>query len=106
MILWQPLQGLAFIACLVLTIVCANAAGVEQAIRPNGRTDLMLTRPGTKPVHATVWLTRKVGRGELVAGVAPHVPALRLAQPISVFKALILFGYEPRPVGHVFFSCN
>jgi hypothetical protein len=58
MTLRRPLQALALFACLVLTAVCTNAAGTTQTIKPDGRTDLALTRPGMNPVRVALWLTK------------------------------------------------
>jgi len=58
MTLQRPLQALALCACLVLTAVCTNAAETTQTIKPDGRTDLTLTRPGMKSVHVALWPTK------------------------------------------------
>jgi hypothetical protein len=58
MISRQPLRTLALFAALVLTAVCASAAGTTQTIKPDGRTDLALTRPGMKPVRVALWLEK------------------------------------------------
>ena len=58
MILRGPLRALALFLSLVLAAVCVNAAGTPQAIKPDGRTDLTLIRPGTKSIRVAVWLTK------------------------------------------------
>jgi hypothetical protein len=58
MTLRRPLQAFAFFVCLVLTAACMNAAGTTQVIKPNGRTDLTLTRRGMKSVRVALCLTK------------------------------------------------
>jgi hypothetical protein len=60
MTLLRPLRALTLFACLVLPAVCTSAAGITQAIKPDGRTDLALTRSGMKSVRVALW-TAKIG---------------------------------------------
>lgn len=87
MILRRPFRALALFACLVLTAVCASAAGTTQATKPDGRTDLVLTRPGMKSVRVALWLTK-------IGNTFPYKDALLWGGDVDVLPQQVVSAVE------------
>ena len=87
MILRLPLRILILVACFVLTAVCAAAAGAGQVIKPDGRTELTLTRPSMKSVRVALSLVR-------VDSTFPYKGALLWGGDVDVLPQQVVGSIE------------